>query len=407
MASKKVKKEVKKFARKNPTAFVVILIFLLFIVAGLFIIDYYNIYDLGIIDGEFINNDDNNNNSNNENNNNLTGDSNNNDTDDSTEDENNNDNVIVFGDLTVAFLETGNKYTGDSIYVKAGDTDLLIDAGSRNSSSTTISNFINQYISDNVLEYVIATHAHQDHIAGFVGTKNDPGIFDLYEVKNIIDFPMTNATSQVYNNYVSKRDYEVSLGAVHYTALECYNNENGASRIINLSEDVTLEILYNYYYDHKTSNENNYSVCVMITHGNKKFLLTGDLEDEGEEKLVEYNELSKVDVYKAGHHGSYTAGSDKLLEVIDPDIVCICCCAGSDEYTDNPLNMFPAQDFISRICKYTDQVFVTTLATESGFESMNGNIVITSNSTGLVVNCSNNNIILKDTEWFKKNREWK
>lgn len=407
MASKKVQKHVKKFARKNPTAFVVILIFLLFIVAGLFIIDYYNIYDLGIVDGEFINNDDNNNNSNNENNNNLTGDSNNNNTDDSTEDENNNDNVIVSGDLTVAFLETGNKYTGDSIYVKAGDTDLLIDAGSRNSSSTTISNFINQYISDNVLEYVIATHAHQDHIAGFVGTKNDPGIFDLYEVKNIIDFTMTNATSQVYNNYVSKRDYEVSLGAVHYTALECYNNENGASRIINLSEDVTLEILYNYYYDHKTSNENNYSVCVMITHGNKKFLLTGDLEDEGEEKLVEYNELSKVDVYKAGHHGSYTAGSDKLLKVIDPDIVCICCCAGSDEYTDNSLNMFPAQDFISRICKYTDQVFVTTLATESGFESMNGNIVITSNSIGLVVNCSNNNIILKDTEWFKKNREWK
>lgn len=217
---------------------------------------------------------------------------------------------------------------------------------------------------------------------------------------------MTNATSQVYNNYIEKRNNEVSLGAKHYTALECYNNENGASRIINLSEEVKLEILYNYFYDHKTSNENNYSVCVMITHGSKKILLTGDLEDEGEEKLVEYNDLSKVDVYKAGHHGSYTAGSNELLEVIDPEIVCICCCAGSDEYTSNPLNMFPAQDFISRICKYTDQIFVTTLVTETGFESMNGNIVITSNNTGLVVNCSNNNTILKDTEWFKKNRKW-
>ena len=205
---------------------------------------------------------------------------------------------------------------------------------------------------------------------------------------------MTNATSDIYNDYVEKRNQEVKNGATHYTALECFNYENGASRVINLSEEVKLEILYNYYYEHKTSNENNYSVCVMITHGSKKFLLTGDLEDEGEEKLVEYNNLSKVAVYNAGHHGSYTAGSDKLLKVIDPDIVCICCCAGHDEYTENPLNTFPAQDFISRICKYTDQIFVTTLATETGFESMNGNIVITSNSTGLAVNCSNNNTIL-------------
>ena len=369
MASKKTKKQIKKFAKKNPTAFIVIVLILLFAGAFLFVIDYYNIYDLGFVDKK-------------------------------------DDNIIVSGELTVAFLETGNQYTGDAIYIKAGETDVLIDAGSRNSSSTTISNFINQYIDDNILEYVIATHAHQDHIAGFVGTKSDPGIFDLYDIKTIIDFPMTNATSKVYNDYVEKRNNEVSLGAKHYTALECYKNQNGASRVFNLTEEVTLEILYNYYYENKTSNENNYSVCVMVTHGSKKFLFTGDLEDKGEEYLVEYNTLSKVDVYKAGHHGSYTAGSNELLNVIDPEIVCICCCAGSDEYTKDPLNMFPAQDFISRICKYTDQVYVTTLMTETGFQSMNGNIIITSGTNGLNINCSNNNIILKETEWFKKNRKW-
>lgn len=376
MASKKVQKHIKKFAKKNPTAFVIFLLILIFVAAGLFIVDYYNIYDLGIVDSEI------------------------------KDDEKDDDDIIVSGELTVAFLETGNKYTGDAIYVKAGDTDLLIDAGSRNSSSTTISNFINNYVNDNVLEYVIATHAHQDHIAGFVGTKNDPGIFDLYEVKTIIDFPMTNATSQVYNNYIEKRNNEVSLGAKHYTALECYNNENGASRIINLSEEVKLEILYNYFYDHKTSNENNYSVCVMITHGSKKFLLTGDLEDEGEEYLVEYNDLTKVDVFKAGHHGSYTATTNKLLQVIQPDIVCVCCCAGHNEYKASFENIFPSQSFISRVSKYTDRIYVTTLMTDNGFTSMNGNIVISSSPNGIIVNCSNNNTILKDTEWFKKNRKW-
>ena len=176
MASKKMKRHVKKFARKNPTAFVVILLILIFIAAGLFVIDYYNIYDLGFVDSEI------------------------------KDDENDDDDIIVSGELTVAFLETGNTYTGDAIYVKAGETDLLIDAGSRKSSSVTIKNFINQYVKDNVLEYVIATHAHQDHIAGFVGTKADGGIFDFYDVKTIIDFPMTNATSDNYNDYVEKRN---------------------------------------------------------------------------------------------------------------------------------------------------------------------------------------------------------
>lgn len=88
--------------------------------------------------------------------------------------------VITSSGLSIHFLELGNKYTGDSVYIKAGDTDVLIDAGSRKSSSGAISSYINEYVEDNKLEFVIATHAHQDHIAGFIGTKDNPGIFDIY-----------------------------------------------------------------------------------------------------------------------------------------------------------------------------------------------------------------------------------
>ena len=35
---------------------------------------------------------------------------------------------------------------------------------------------------------------------------------------------------------------------------------------------------------------------------------------------------------------------------------------------------------------------------------MNGNIVVTTKYGDVSVNCSNNNTILKDTDWFKKNR---
>lgn len=318
-------------------------------------------------------------------------------------------NTIVSGQLEIHFLELGNKYSGDAVYIRAGETDVLIDAGSRQNSADDVETYIKQYVKDETLEYVIATHGHQDHIAGFVGTKDIKGVFEQFKCQTIIDFPRTDSTSNILQNYYEKRENEVASGAKHYTALECYNNQNGASRTYNLSEGIELEILYNYYYENKSSEENNYSVCVIIHQGSKHFLFTGDLEKEGETKLLNYNTLPQVEVFKAGHHGSYTSSNEDLLAKIQPKIVCVCCCAGSDEYTDNPLNMFPSQDFISRICKYTDKVYVTTLITDNqqGYESMNGNIVVTSNSSGVIVNCSNNNTLLKDTEWFKKNRVWK
>ena len=56
----------------------------------------------------------------------------------------NDSDVFVSGDLEIHFLELGNKYTGDCVYVKMGDTDLRIDAGSKTSSIPTISKYLKQ-----------------------------------------------------------------------------------------------------------------------------------------------------------------------------------------------------------------------------------------------------------------------
>ena len=55
---------------------------------------------------------------------------------------------------------------------------------------------------------------------------------------------------------------------------------------------VSINILYNYFYYYTSSDENNYSVVTLLTQelesGDKHYLFTGDLEKEGENKLVEY-----------------------------------------------------------------------------------------------------------------------
>ena len=312
---------------------------------------------------------------------------------------------IITDDLSIHFLEVGNKYTGDCTLIKVGNTEVLIDAGSRKGSAATIVPYIQQYCTDGVLEYVIATHAHQDHIAGFVGTTTADGVFESFVCETIIDFPLTDATSGIYNDYVSLRDAEVQSGAKHYTALECWNNANGAARSYTLAEGITMNFLYQEFYEVETSDENDYSVCMLLSQGNNHYLFTGDLEGHGEKSLVESNDLPDCVLFKGGHHGSPTSNTTELLSVIKPDIVCVCCCCGSDEYTDNVANMFPSQAFVDRVAPYTDKVYVTTMVTEDdGYQSMNGNIVVTSDGTSVSVNCSNNNILFKDTEWFSKNR---
>ena len=312
----------------------------------------------------------------------------------------------VYSDFQIHFLELGNIYAGDSIYIKAGENDILIDAGSRAKSIDTIKDYVDYYCTDNKLEYVIATHAHRDHIAAF---GCDEGIFYSYDIDMIIDFPLTNSTSDVFKEYQEGKEYAVNKGAKNYTALECYENKNGASSTYTLGENMSMEILYNKYYEEETSNENDYSVCVLFKYGATKYLLTGDLEEKGEEYLVEHNAdlIKDCDLFKAGHHGSYTASTDALLDVVSPEIsVCTCVC-GSTEYTKNNNNTFPSQNYINRISKHTDKVYVTSLCNDyekGDYCSMNGNVIVSSDGSNVDVACSNNNTLLKDTEWFKNNR---
>ena len=338
--------------------------------------------------------------------------------------------VIKNQELSIHFIELGNKYTGDCTLIKVGDVEILIDAGSRTSSIEPIYNYVNQYV-EGELDFVVVTHAHQDHYAGFATSENTNSLFDLFNVRTIIKFSQSNqkTDAKMFSNFNREVNQTATeKGTEVYTALQCYDSESvgnvnstgeiGLHRTYNLSSDISLNILFHEYYENPAHSENDYSVCFMIKQNNQPkdnyYLFTGDLEEDGEESLVEYykqdysSEPINVSLYKAGHHGSKTSSSETLLAFFNPKVVCVCCCAGSSEYTSKIENQFPTQQFIDRIAQHTDQVFVTTLCLDynkGSYTSFNGNIVVYTNSNKqLVVACANNNTILKDTEWFKANR---
>lgn len=332
--------------------------------------------------------------------------------------------------LSIHFLELGNANAGDSTLIKCGDTEVLIDAGSKRDSTKTIKEYIDKYCTDGKLEYVVATHAHEDHIAALVGEsgKNN-GVLYSYEIGTVIEFSQHNTTSVIYNkDYVAAVEYVKSQGTEVYTALQCWNNADGAKRTYYLDADnkISFNVLYQKYYEQKHSKENNYSVCTLLSQvidnsTTYNYLFTGDLEKEGEQSLVESNNLPKCKLFKGGHHGSSTSSNDCLLEVIQPENIAICTCAGTYEYAKKPsddfpeaqakLSTFPTQEAINRMAKWTENIYATTLGilntdySTNKPVSMNGNIVFYYDDS-LKLYCSNNTTVLKDTEWFKVNRTW-
>lgn len=300
-------------------------------------------------------------------------------------------------------MQLGNNKNGDAIYIKAGENDILIDAGVQNTS--TIKDYMKNYILDGKLECLIVTHGDSNHIEGLIGSKNVPGILDSYEIETIIDFPLTTKTTMKYNQHVEKRDALVSNNKTkHFTAKDYFDENQKSKGPISLGPDLEMEIMWNKFYFESSMDENNHSVVTRFRYKNKYFLLTGDLEAEGEKAFVEHyqNENMQVDFYKASHHGSKTLSNADFLNMIRPSICAVSCLAGNSEYTANYLNVFPTQAFITRIKEFTTKVYVTSYGMEEVEKSMNGNIIVSSSGNDVALASMNNLIELKDTEWFQR-----
>ena len=332
------------------------------------------------------------------------------------------------GSLQVHFIDVGQ---ADAALVICDGHYMLIDGGNAEDSDLVYS-YLERHGAKN-LDYMVASHAHEDHIAALAGEENkNNGVLYSYEIGTIITYAGHKTTSKIYNDFEKAVTYAVSQGAIRYTAKECWYEQNGAKKqyFLDDKELVSFNVLYQKYYDQTTSNENNYSVCTLLSQKINKndtyhYLFTGDLEKGGEESLAQNNKLPKCKLFKGGHHGSSTSSNDVLLSKIQPENIAICTCAGTYEYADKPntkpnylpeetakLNTFPTQEAIDRMAKYTDKIYVTTMGvlgsdySTSDFKPMNGNIVFYTEKGELKLRCSNNTTILKDTEWFKENRTW-
>ena len=164
-----------------------------------------------------------------------------------------------------------------------------------------------QTIGYHKLDYVVATHPHEDHIGSM------PYIVRNFEIGSIYMPDVTANTAT----------FESLLKAIKAKGLRVKNGRTGV-HIIKDGE-LTADIIAPDKPDE--SNLNNSSIVLLLTFGNVSYLLTGDAETK---ELNAIRADMHATVLKAGHHGSKTSTTQTLLKKISPSVTVISCGKNND-----------------------------------------------------------------------------
>lgn len=215
--------------------------------------------------------------------------------------------VSESGSFTIHFIDVGQ---ADSALVTCDGHSMLIDGGNADDSNLVYS--VLQRETDGHLDYVVGTHAHEDHIGGLSGA------FEA-DTADVTFCPVTEYDSKAFRNFKTRADERgggITIPAVGDT--------------FTLGEASVTVVAVNSVPE----DTNNTSIVIRIVYGDTSFLFTADAEQETEEKILESGQDIESTVLKVGHHGSSTSTSQAFLDAVSPTYAVISC--GKDNSYGHP-----------------------------------------------------------------------
>lgn len=232
------------------------------------------------------------------------------------------------GTLEVHFIDVGQ---ADSALILCGGESMLIDGGNVDDASLVVSYLDEQGVE--TLDYVVCTHAHEDHVGGL------SGVLAVYEAGTVFS-PVTEYDSAAFQNFVS---YTQAQG------LALTVPQAGDSFSLGEAQVTILGPLAEY------EETNNTSLVLRVDFDETAFLFTGDMERTAEADLLEYSagELWAT-VLKVGHHGSSTSSSYPFLREVLPTYAVISCGTGNSYG-------HPHEEVLSRLSDAGTTVYRTDL----------------------------------------------
>lgn len=229
----------------------------------------------------------------------------------------------VSGDLKVYFVDVGQ---GDCILITNKDKNMLIDAGNNEDGAKLVTYF--QSLGIEEFDYVVGTHAHEDHIGGLDNIINEFKIDTFY-------MPDVATTTKTFEDVVT---------ALENKSLAFETPEIGDTFKL---EDASFKVLY---VGNDGKDLNNTSIVLKMTYGSNSFLFTGDATSTVEKKILDQD--LKSDVLKVGHHGSQYSSTNAFLKAVDPKYAVI-------QVGKNNTYKHPRQETLDKLSKLNVKVYRT------------------------------------------------
>ncbi len=198
------------------------------------------------------------------------------------------------GSLSVYFIDVGQ---ADSILISTGSKNMLIDAGNNEDGEKLVKYLKSLGIKK--FDYVIGTHAHEDHIGGM------DDVIDNFEIENFYmpDVITTTKTFEDVLDSLSKKSVKFKTPNINDT----FNMDDAKLKVLHVGNDK--------------SDLNGTSIVIKLQYGKISFMFTGDATSDVESKIL--NEDLKSTVLKVAHHGSKYSSTATFLNKVSPEYAVI------------------------------------------------------------------------------------
>lgn len=190
----------------------------------------------------------------------------------------------------IDFIDVGQ---ADSALVRCDGCAMLIDGGNVADSS-----LLYTYLKDGKvdhLDYVVATHPHEDHVGGLAGA-------------------LSYATADTVLSPVTRYDGD---------AFAAFKKKAGTLQVPSVGDSFDLGSATVHILGLNADEGNDASVILKIEYGQTSFLFTGDAEYAAEQAMMDSGQDLSATVLKVGHHGSSTSTSYHFLREVMPQYAVI------------------------------------------------------------------------------------
>jgi competence protein ComEC len=234
--------------------------------------------------------------------------------------------------LSITYFDVGQ---GDCALIACDGKTVLIDAGEAVYSEKIIRAL--NLLGIRELDYAVCSHFHSDHIGSM------PAVIEEFAPSQII-MPALSP-EYVPDTYI----YGKLLESTEECNAEIINPLPGDSFTLGTAKFTVLGPL-----NELTENQNDISLVIKLTYGERSFLFTGDAEKDEEKDIVDSGADLESDVLKVGHHGSSNSSSLEFLAAVKPSF-CIISVGKDNDYGH------PHEKTINNIMRYTDKIYRTDI----------------------------------------------